>query len=856
MASALDNILQRPQPPPGARPQTVRGEGPSPPTMLRRVSMSLSAGPDAPGSERSRSMSLSAGPCAPGARPLTARPRLASSANVLETVSRASQQSAGPLADAERLDRLSSRSCSPKRPPVMEPSRRGSFKLSSAGAGGEIPPQPPLRVAPAAMSSQNMDQSAGPLADAERLDRLSSRSCSPKRPPVMEPSRRGSFKLSSAGAGGEISPQLPLRVAPAAMSSQDMDQSAGPLADAERLDRLSARPCSPKRPPVMEPSRRGSFKLSSAGAGGEIPPQLPLRVAPAAMSSQDMDQSAGPLADAERLDRLSSRSCSPKRPPVMEPSRRGSFKLSSAGAGGEISPQLPLRVAPAAMSSQDMDQSAGPLADAERLDRLSSRSCSPKRPPVMEPSRRGSFKLSSAGAGGEISPQLPLRVAPAAMSSQDMDQSAGPLADAGRLDRLSSRSCSPKRPPVMEPSRRGSFKLSSAGAGGEIPPQLPLRVAPAAMSSQDMDQSAGPLADAERLDRLSSRSCSPKRPPVMEPSRRGSFKLSSAGAGGEIPPQLPLRVAPAAMSSQDMDQSAGPLADAGRLDRLSSRSCSPKRPPVMEPSRRGSFKLSSAGAGGEIPPQPPLQVSPGVMSDRFSSFAQSHNPRKSKTEQLRTAVASGNTLAPQDGALDCSSHKVPKSSTARLSTSKRGSLFSRQSVADIVAEARAKDQQREHERKEHEDTAQVAANRQNSDCWQSDDTKLNCDQRLTVAASSAAAERLGRIVLARTRSRSTSPKRTTSMERQHDGDGDSSRAPLLPQRSGLNGNASPLAILNGSLNSGRTPSTDDTALNDANQLDRIAQSDEEYRRQRSLIRKALREFRPSEDDWLDICYIL
>ena len=306
--------------------------------------------------------------------------------------------------------------------------------------------------------------------------------------------------------------------------------------------------------------------------------------------------------------------------------------------------------------------------------------------------------------------------------------------------------------------------------------------------------------------------------------RRVSMSLS-AGPG-----ERPLTARPRLASSANLlenvprasQQSAGPVADAERLERLSSRSCSPIRPPGMEPSRRGSFKLSSAGAGGAIPPQLPLRVAPAAKSsDRFSSFAQSHYPRMSKTEQLRTAVASGNTLAPQDGALDCSSHTVPKSS-ARLSTSKRGSLFSRQSVADIVAEVRAKDQLREHERKEHEDTAQVAANRQNSDCWQSDDAKLTCDQRLTAAASSAAAERIGRISLARTRSRSSSPKRTPY----------------------------------GSLNSARTPSTDDTALNDANQLDRIAQSDEEYRRQRSLIRKALREFRPSDDDWLDIYYIL
>ena len=372
--------------------------------------------------------------------------------------------------------------------------------------------------------------------------------------------------------------------------------------------------------------------------------------------------------------------------------------------------------------------------------------------------------------------------------------------------------------------RRVSMSLS-AGPG-----ERPLTARPRLASSANLlenvprasQQSAGPVADAERLERLSSRSCSPIRPPGMEPSRRGSFKLSSAGAGGAIPPQLPLRVAPAAVSSQGMDQTAGPVADAERLERLSSRSCSPIRPPGTEPSRRGSFKLSSAGAGDAIPPQLPLRVAPAAKSsDRFSSFAQSHYPRMSKTEQLRTAVASGNTLAPQDGALDCSSHTVPKSS-ARLSTSKRGSLFSRQSVADIVAEVRAKDQLREHERKEHEDTAQVAANRQNSDCWQSDDAKLTCDQRLTAAASSAAAERIGRISLARTRSRSSSPKRTPY----------------------------------GSLNSARTPSTDDTALNDANQLDRIAQSDEEYRRQRSLIRKALREFRPSDDDWLDIYYIL
>ena len=473
----------------------------------------------------------------------------------------------------------------------------------------------------------------------------------------------------------------------------------------------------------------------------------------------------------------------------------------------------------------------------------------------------------------------------------------------------------PQPPPGTRPSpptmlRRGSMSFSAGpgapgsqrarsmsmtwSAGPGAPGARPLTARPRLASSANVlenvsrasQQSAGPLADAgrlERLERLSSRSWSPTRPPEMEPSRRGSFKLSSAGVGGGIPPQLPLQVTPAATASQDIDrftsfaQSHNPrksktqsshtaakdddkdscfagvvihgdtlkdrLAHKMRMveeEQARARRAEYLDKSLADPDAKAGASTKDAKAG----PSPqelrsrrhtePLIQTLSDLQPNLQAFPKS-------LTQLRTAVAS------QDGALNNRSHPVPKASTARLSTSKRGSLFRRQSVAEIVAEARVQDLLREHERKEHKDTAQVAANRQNNDWRQSDDTKLTSEQRLQAAASAAAAERLGRIVLFRTCSRSTSPKRTPSMERQQDGAGDISRAPLLPQRGGLNGTASPL---------GRTPSTDDTALDDANQLDRIAQTDEEYRRQRSLIRKALREFRPSEDDWLDICYIL
>ena len=179
----------------------------------------------------------------------------------------------------------------------------------------------------------------------------------------------------------------------------------------------------------------------------------------------------------------------------------------------------------------------------------------------------------------------------------------------------------------------------------------------------------------------------------------------------------------------------------------------------------------------------------------------------------------------------------------RQSLGKRGPMLTRRSVAEIFTHARAQAKQiQESERKQHQDTAQAAASSAN--------TQRDSEQLLMAAAAAAAAERIGGIKLSRTRSRSASPKctqRNGAPEQGH------SAHALLPPRGGngspimraLSGNRSPIA--RGGFH--RTPSNDDTALDDAQELDRIAQSDEAYRRQRGLIRKALKEFRPSADDW-------
>ena len=224
----------------------------------------------------------------------------------------------------------------------------------------------------------------------------------------------------------------------------------------------------------------------------------------------------------------------------------------------------------------------------------------------------------------------------------------------------------------------------------------------------------------------------------------------------------------------------------------------------------------------------------------------------------------------------------------RQSLGKRGPMLTRRSVAEIFTHARAQAKQiQESERKQHQDTAQAAASsantqrdseqllmaaaaatharaqakqiqeserKQHQDTAQaaasSANTQRDSEQLLMAAAAAAAAERIGGIKLSRTRSRSTSPtctQRNGAPEQGH------SAHALLPPRGGngspiiraLSGNRSPIA--RGGFH--RTPSNDDTALDDAQELDRIAQSDEAYRRQRGLIRKALKEFRPSADDW-------
>ena len=167
--------------------------------------------------------------------------------------------------------------------------------------------------------------------------------------------------------------------------------------------------------------------------------------------------------------------------------------------------------------------------------------------------------------------------------------------------------------------------------------------------------------------------------------------------------------------------------------------------------------------------------------------------------------------------------------------SKRGMLrrlsqgsFKRQSIADIFAEARALERR-------------MQGIEEGTSCLQSDSAastkavevravtnqveSISPVDRLSQAAASAAAARIGKIMIRRCRSRSTSPR------------GIANSGATLPQRA---------------LDIQRAPSNDDTDLDNADKLDEIARQDAEYRENRRSIRQALRDFSPSVDDWKSI----
>jgi hypothetical protein len=147
-------------------------------------------------------------------------------------------------------------------------------------------------------------------------------------------------------------------------------------------------------------------------------------------------------------------------------------------------------------------------------------------------------------------------------------------------------------------------------------------------------------------------------------------------------------------------------------------------------------------------------------------------------------------------------------------------LFRRQSVAEIFQEARAMERQISDKL---QDAAPPVQSGQTS------------EELLMAAAAMAAAERIGNFKLSRTRSRSLSP-----LERTPSGGvaciGSDNTEPKTP--------GSPFK---------RTESSDDTVLDDPGTLDKIASLDVEWRAKRKEIRRALQQFRPSDDDWLYYC---
>ena len=184
-------------------------------------------------------------------------------------------------------------------------------------------------------------------------------------------------------------------------------------------------------------------------------------------------------------------------------------------------------------------------------------------------------------------------------------------------------------------------------------------------------------------------------------------------------------------------------------------------------------------------------------------------------------------------------------STRRLSKG----LFRRQSVAEIFQEARqmerrmpqATDKQAEvpaPKAKTDLVTAAetAAAARTQKKAWAREAAVGHASEELLVMAAAAAAfNKIGDIQVHRTRSRSTSPGNRSSITRNGD---EGMGSPIL--RTSSRGS---------SQNFGRTASSDDTALEDLQKLDQIASADREYRLQRHQIRRALLDFRPSDEDW-------
>ena len=244
----------------------------------------------------------------------------------------------------------------------------------------------------------------------------------------------------------------------------------------------------------------------------------------------------------------------------------------------------------------------------------------------------------------------------------------------------------------------------------------------------------------------------------------------------------------------------------------------------VEPKRSGpprgpcaSEQISESTEASPTRPSPPAAPKPGQapasarlvqVADRMKKAVDANQVEKNASRP-RTAVP------------------PPLSKRGMLRRASQGS-FKRQSIADIFAEARALERRMQGIEEgtpyvQSDSTASTKAVELHAVTNQAE--SISPEDQVSQAAATEAAARIGKIMIRRCRSRSTSPRGIAN--------GDAA----------LPGQAS---------NIQRTPSSEDADLDNADKLDEIAQQDAEYRENRRSIRQALRDFSPSVDDWKSI----
>ena len=265
-------------------------------------------------------------------------------------------------------------------------------------------------------------------------------------------------------------------------------------------------------------------------------------------------------------------------------------------------------------------------------------------------------------------------------------------------------------------------------------------------------------------------------------------------------------------------------------------------------------------------------VSKSLLAGSFPSFRTgvdtqcSTTSHASKPQVISPSAPAGARPAKTAMARAVDRLRNPKVFPAALPSSRRNKngLFRRQSVAEIFTEAR------EMERNLLGNDGAPDSNASLSTNPTPPNRPITSEEHLLAAAAAAAIQKIGAIKVGRCRSRSVSPaQRTGKAGIYYDSDSDedstwgitkieSNDGSLRPQRSprfvqSADSQTSPRSPDPSRRKPfGRTPSNDDSALDDTRKLDQIALRNDEYRARRGAIRRALRGFKPAEDDWRSI----